>query len=327
MAKKRIFMYATHGTLVDHESYTFIKRGFDVYTAAWATDTRSMQSGPIEFNPKHPYQGKCHFLTDKDVAILSKIDVKSPYICPAGYHQEIQQTLLNNFDVLYVFQITPWLMLYAEEFLKLKRPVIFRTSGIPLWSWGHPHNYEKFWEYPTFYVLPSNPAELEFGSYQHMFKEHGARQIMISLQPELIDTTSKLESNNKFALSVDDTSPTNVEFIRSKLEKAIDFRMINRAVRFVPIAEVNKLFNSCYFFFDMTAGLLKYSVFEAILHNKPVLVLKDKSIHTFMRNTGLEVGLEYWHEGYDDTDKFKFYVDNPGALNRVFGAQKLWLIN
>jgi hypothetical protein len=126
-------------------------------------------------------------------------------------------------------------------------------------------------------------------------------------------------------LSVGGASRDAEERMKAKLKPLVDWVLINKNVRFVPSDEADKLFNSCYFFFDMTESLIKYSVLEAILHGKAVLPLEGRSIHRFM--SGVQVGLEYYHRGFDDTTRLKFYLDNPGALDRVYQAQRFWLNN
>jgi len=76
MTNRRLFMYATQTKLVEEESFLFYKLGFDVYTAAWATNQTTHFLGYREFHPKHFYQGSCDFLSDSDKKILSKIDVE-----------------------------------------------------------------------------------------------------------------------------------------------------------------------------------------------------------------------------------------------------------
>ncbi len=315
--RKKLFMYATHATLVNQESYTFIKRGFDVYTAAWATNTRSTyeSTDQIVFDTRHPYKGTCDFLTDDEVAVLSKIDVN---MVNAKFYPDVQELLLEKFDVLYVFQITPWLLLYAEEFLKQGKPVIFRTSGHPLTSWGTPHDISGLREYTQFNMLPTDVAEVVDGEDVYY--------IMASLHPELFDCDSRLDDSGKYMLSVGAASKDAELNIKEKMKPLVDWVLINKNRGFVSTSEVDKLFNSCYMFFDMTDSLQRYSVFEAILHGKAVLPLEDKSIHGFMSQPpGVEVDLEYWHNGFDDVEKLKFYLDNPGAVERVYQAQRLWL--
>ena len=324
-------MYATHATLVDHESYTFMKRGFDVYTAAWATNTRSRHSStrPVELNPLHPYRGKCDFLSEAVIEVLSKIDVSNGSVI---HVPEVGKALVDNFDILYVFQVTPWLLVYAEEFLKQGKKVIFRTSGIPLWSWGKPANYESLMIYPNFYLLASNPFELTIGAFKGM----QVPLIRMSLHPELIDTTVKLDftlptvwakPNEKFVLAVGETSlKGDIKLTHIMQNIGIDYKMINRGINYFSPSDCDKLFNTCYLFFDMNTALLRYSPFEAILHNKAVLVIENGDMHKYMTmGKGVNVGFEYWHRGYEDTNKIKFYVDNSVALDRVYQAQRLWL--
>lgn len=324
-------MYATHQTLVDHESFTFIKRGFDVYTAAWATNTRSQHlfNKPIEFNPLHPYQGKCDFLNDDVIKVLSKIQVDRNQV---QYIPEVGKALLDNFDILYVFQVTPWLMAYAEVFLRGGKTVIFRTSGHPLWSWGSPCNYESLLIYPKFHIVASNPNELTIGSFKNM----SVPLIMVSIHPELIDTTLMLDYNvittwekpsKKFVLAVGQGRLSDEGWIKCRMnEIGIDVIMINRSTFYYSINDVTRLFNSCYFFYSMEPRLLRYSDFEAILHNKATFVLNNGDIYEYMKN-GVHTNLEYWHNGYNDYDKFRFYINSPNVVQQVANAQKLWLLD
>jgi len=316
-------MYATHTTLIDNESYTFMKRGFDVYTAAWATNSRSRGESPIlATNPLHPYKGKCDFLTDEDISVLSKIDIRRGN--QVEYNNDVLELLLDKFDVLYVFQVTPWLMLYAKQFLEAGKKVIFRTSGQSLNAWGEPKNYRSLMIYRDFYLLASNPAELTIGAFKDIKKR--VITIMISIHPELIDSTSKLENCGKYMFSVGPAPISTEDRVKKLLEPVIEWRLMNRNRGFTSVDEANKLYNSCYFYFDMTTNLFQYSAFEAILHGKAILALKNGAIYKFMK-PGVKVGLEYWHNGYEDTKKIKFYLDNPKALARVYQAQRLWLDN
>lgn len=316
---KRVFMYATHPTLVDHESFTFYKRGFDVYTAAWATNTRSMYKSDtqIVLNHRHPYKGYCDFLSDDEISILSRIDVN---MVDAKYIPEVQEVLLSKFDVLYVSQITPWLMLYSEEFLKQGKPVIFRTFGFPFSSWGKPCDWEKFWVYPTFYPLPTNPAEIE----HHMFGDHEVPQILTSMHRELVNVDD-IHHKDKFALSVNQITDQAEVTIKSQLEQVVKWVLVDRSRGFVTQYDLDKLFNCCYFFLDTTENLIRYSTFEAIFHNKPFIVYRGGDMHKFMIKTGFSSGIDYTYSDYSDYDRFKFYVDNPGAMAQLFEVEKDWV--
>ncbi len=316
---RRIFMYATHPTLVDQESYTFIKRGFEVYTAAWATKTRSQwKSEEIQFLPNHPYQGKCSFLDDAIQEVLAKIDISMEQ---AKFYPDVQQALIENFDILYVSQITPWLLLYAREFLRCGKVVIFRTFGYPLHAWGLPNDFSELWRYPTFYVLPTDSAEVEldiFGKHKNVY------QIMASIHPELIDTESMVSGRGKFALTVFQLNDTEEDTIREQVEQAIPWICANRRKSFVPQSELDGLFNSCEFYLDPTYELLRYSVFEAIMHHKPTLVIRGKDMHKFMIKTGFSCGLETFFTGWDDADKIRFFGSNSEAVEQLLHDQLRW---
>jgi len=316
---KRVFMYATHPTLVDHESLTFYKRGFEVYTAAWATNTRSMYKSDkqIVLNPRHPYKGSCDFLSDDEISILSRIDVN---MVNAQYIPEVQEVLLNKFDVLYVSQITPWLMLYSEEFLKRGKPVIFRTLGFSFKSWGKPCDWERFWVYPTFYPLATNPAEIE----HRMFGDHEVPQILTSMHRELANVEDR-HYKDKFALSVNQITDKTEATIRDQLGKVIKWVIVDRNRKFVTQYELDKLFNCCYLFLDTTENLLRYSTFEAIFHNKPLIVYRGGDMHKFMTKTGFISGIDQTYSGYDDYDRLKFYVDSPGAMKQLLSAEGSWV--
>lgn len=312
-------MYATHPTIVDHETFTFQKRGIDVYTAAWATNTRSMwKAENIHFLSSHPYQGKCDFLSDETIETLSKIDVK---MMGAKFIPEVQTALLDNFDILYVSQITPWVMLYSEEFLKQGRHVIFRTFGYPLRAWGTPNDISPLCKYSTFHILPTDPAEIEVGVYSGLKNVH---QIMASIHSELLDITIKLDNCDKFTLTVIQIPLTAEITIRQSIEKSLPWVCVNRDKSFVPQYELERLFNSCEFYLDPTYNLLRYSVFEAIMHNRPVLVIRDKDMHKFMKKTGFSCGLETTFNGWDDIDRVGFYAKNHGAVEQLFQAQTIW---
>jgi len=317
---KRIFMYATHPTLVDHESLTFYNRGFEVYTAAWATNTRSMYKpeSQIELNPKHPYQGKCDFLSDDEISVLSKIDVN---MSNPKYSPDVQKLLLDKFDVLYVSQITPWLMLYSEKFLKQGKPVIFRTFGFGLTAWGEPNDWERFWKYPTFYPIPTDPAEVELG---YVFKEHKVPQILTSMHRELINV-EKRYYRGKFALSIGQIPLKSEISIKEQLEQVITWVLVDRNRNFIMRYDLDKLFNCCYFFLDITTELLRYSTFEAIFHNKPLVVYRGGHMNKFMVKTGFSSGIDCTYSGYADYDRLRFYVDNPGAMEQLFAAEKHWV--
>jgi len=316
---KRVFMYATHPTLVDHESLTFYKRGFDVYTAAWATNTRSMYKDAlqIELNPKHPYQGYCDFLSDDEISVLSKIDVN---MVNSKWLPDVQKVLSSKFDVLYVSQITPWLMLYSEEFLKQGKPVIFRTFGYPLKAWGEPNNWQKFLKYPTFYIVPTDPKEVEIG----VFGNNKVYQILTSMYRELVNV-DKRYYEDKFALSINQITDQAEDTIREQLGKVIKWVIVDRNRDFITRYELDKLFDCCYFFLDTTENLLRYSTFEAIFHNKPLIVYRGGDMDKFMVKTGFSSGINLTYAGYTDYDRLKFYVNSPGAMNQLFAAEKHWV--
>jgi hypothetical protein len=318
--RKRIFLYATHPTLVDQESFTFYKRGFDVYTAAWATNTRSQWDAgiKIEFLPNHPYQGKCDFLDDDTLRILSKINVN---MSGAIFYPDIQKALVDNFDMLYVSQITPWLMLYSEEFLKRGKHVIFRTFGYPLTAWGAPSNFTSFYKYPTFHIVPTDPAEVTLGTFKDCRSVH---QIMASINPELINTMTKLEQYDKFAMTILQLPIHAENSIKELVGRAIPWVCVNRGHTFVRQCDLDKIFNSCEFYLDPTYGLLRYTVFEAIMHNKMVLVIRNMDMHKFMNKTGFSSGLEFFFNGWDDTSKIKFFADNHGMVEQLSQEQSLW---
>ena len=314
-------MYATHPTLIDHESFTFYKRGFEVYTAAWATNTRSMytDASQISFNPKHPYDGTCDFLSDEEISILSTIDVN---MVNAKYIPEVQKLLVEKFDVLYVSQITPWLMLYAEEFLKRGKPVIFRTFGYPLKAWGTPNDWERFCGYPTFYLVPTDPKEVEIGT----FKDYKTYQILTSMHREFVNVEER-HYNEKFALSINQITDQAEITIRRQLEEVIKWVLVDRNRNFVIRYDLDKLFDCCYFFLDTTENLLRYSTFEAIFHNKPLIVYRGGDMDKFMVKTGFSSGINHTFTGYTDYANFKFYVNNPGAMEQLFAAEKHWVDN
>lgn len=320
VTNRRIFMYATHPTLVDQESFTFIKRGFDVYTAAWATKTRSQwKSEEIQFLPNHPYQGKCSFLDGATQEVLAKIDINMEH---AKFYPDVQQALIENFDILYVSQITPWLLLYAREFLRRGKVVIFRTFGYPLHAWGLPHDFVSLWRYPTFYVLPTDPAEVELGVFGD---NENVCQIMASIHPELIDIDSMVAAERgKFALTVLQIDGTGEDAVREQVERSLPWVCANRTKRFVPQLELDGLFNSCEFYLDPTYDLLRYSVFESIMHHKPTLVIRDKDMHKFMDKTGFSSEFETFFTGWDDVDRIKFFADNRGAVEQLLHDQLQW---
>ncbi len=312
-------MYATHPTLVDQESYTFIKRGIDVYTAAWATKTRSnMDSRYIELNPAHPYQGKCSFLNEAQINVISKIGVGMSGTMPL---QDVSNELVNNFDALYVSQVTPWLMNYARPFLARKKPVLFRTFGYPLGAWGEPSDYKTFYGSPTFYVVPTDPAEVEIGIFKGFPR---VRQIMATIYRELIDSESKYENHAPYALTILQGSVAG-EQLYIKQCKAIPLHIVNRGVRLTTNNELNKIFNSCTFYLESAIGLLRYAFFEAILHHKAALVLSNSDTYKFMVKTGFACNYDPRYKNFDDQTAIGFYTNHPEAVSQLLKDEETWL--
>jgi len=211
-------------------------------------------------------------------------------------------------------------MLYSEEFLKQGKPVIFRTLGFPFSSWGKPCDWERFWAYPTFYPLPTNPAEIE----HRMFGDHEVPQILTSMHRELANVEDR-HYKDKFALSVNQITDKAEAVIRDQLGKVIKWVIVDRNRKFVTQYELDKLFNCCYLFLDTTENLLRYSTFEAIFHNKPLIVYRGGDMHKFMTKTGFISGIDQTYSSYDDYDRLKFYVDSPGAMRQLLSAEGSWV--
>ena len=320
MSKKRIFMYATHPALVDQESLIFYKHDFDVYTAAWATNTRSLVPDDcIAFNSKHFYQGKCEFLSANDIAVLSKIDIGSRGIV---VDPNIQKVLLDNFDVLYVSQVTPWLMAYAEEFLKLGRPVIFRTFGYSLGSWGQPSDYQRLYKYPTFYIVPTDPKEVELDT----FKGYPTYQIMAAINKELINLDNTTDDYGKFMLVVfRDSDLVRNSRVKSSIEDIMKLVLVDKSANFITSDELDTLFNSCYLFMDVSSKLLRYSSLEAIMHNKPIIVYSRSDMLQYMIKTGFKSEVKCDFDGYGDLDTLRWCADNPVSMKQLATDEKMWL--
>lgn len=311
-------MYATHPTLVDNESQVFYDLGFDVYTAAWATNTRSnWHSSNIFLNPLHFYQGKCDFLSQDSIDILSKIEVS---MCGTHTNNDVSKVICEEFDVLYVSQITPWLMNYAPQFLALGKPVIFRTFCYPLQAWGSPANYMDLYGYSNFYILPTHMREIVYGTFGSFPR---VRYIMASVCKSLVN---KCQSSNhdKFALTVVQFDEAAENSVKLLISSAIRLEMINRRVKFVPIDRYWYLYNACYMYIDLIDYLLRYSTFEALLYDKPIIVVKDGDMHKFMHDTGFVSSVECFYGGLSDVAKIKFYVDNSNALDELFACEKHW---
>lgn len=334
---KNVFMYATHPTLVDHESLVFMKRGFNVYTAAWATNTRSDRSNnEIYFNDRHPYKGKCDFLSDDDISVLSHIDVVSHLEgtnCRGVIvHSDVRKVLLDKFDILYVSQITPWLMGYARNFLESGKSVIFRTLGYPLHVWGTDCDYQSLFKYKKFFVVPTDAFEVKTLNIPNQFIGN-VYPIMAALDESLIDCESKLESDEKFLLVVNRGTGLVGSKIKEEIDKIIRIEVVDKVAsgNYIDDKTLNKLFNSCYIFLDVTSDLLRYSMFEAILHRKPVLVYSKGYPRKYMKHNGMSSSVEYWFEGFadflPDWEKYVFYRDNPDVVNKLYLDERRWLDN
>jgi len=315
----RIFMYSTHPTLVDHESQLFYNLGHEVYTAAWATKTRSnWLSSDIYLNPLHFYKGGDELLTPTAVRNLSKIDIG---MTDSKFDNKVAKTLLDNFDILYVSQITPWLMNYAPTFLKANKPVLFRTFCYPLQAWGQPNDYQNLYKYKNFYIVPTHYKEVDYGTFGGYER---IRLVSPTLCEDLVIKNPTVK-NEKFILSVLQCSKGAEDRAISFYKNVINLRLINRQLRFVDQQEYNYLYNNCYLYLDFVTDLLRYSVFEALLRSKPILVMKDGDMHKFMVHTGFSSSIECFHRGFDDAQKVKFFLDNPGALSELLLCEKNWL--
>jgi len=132
----KIFLYATHQSLVRYESSLFQKLGHETYSA--------IGTGNLK-------------LDEETRNILSKIN-KSEH--SKGETDPAIAKALKKFDVLYVSQIPGWLMAYGPAFLKAGKKVCFRVYGgnIAQWGWTKKPILALF-KHPNFHMVSGWPGE------------------------------------------------------------------------------------------------------------------------------------------------------------------------
>ena len=319
-------MYATQTTLVEQESYTFHKLGFDVYTAAWATNQTTHLNRYREYNPKHFYQGKCDFLTDEETGTLSKIDVdwsKLPHR-QVDYYEDVQTLLLDKFDVLYVTAPTPWLV-YAKKFLEAGKIVIFRPFGYHPNTWGVV-DLGPLFAYDKFFVCTCTPVDQIYYPRSYC--------ITTMMNDELfLEVGEPCTGSGAFTVSAGID-----HHVFGNINEQLAIHGIPWATRqyyykgpWLNQAGMDALYSNSLIFLDLN-HIFKYPLLEAIAHGKVVVansVIKSGPLYKYLAGSGL-VCNDFWFddENYKDVGDVvaKLYKDDELKL-QVFEKQNDWLNN
>ena len=320
---RRIFMYATQSKIVEEESFLFHKLGFDVYTAAWAVGRTTHFFNYSEFNPNHFYQGKCDFLSDEEVAVLSKIDVNWGMLptVPTKYIPEIRDVLLDKFDVLYVTAPTPWLV-YAEDFLKAGKKVVLRPFGYAPYSWGKSIDLDVLFNYENFSVVTCTPYDVKH------YKNVSTAITMVN--KELILETTAPQGDYVFSIF-----PLANADIRDALKAkfaalGIPFNLHEYHGDWKPISEFNDLFNSSVMYLDLNS-MVRYPFLEAIARGKVAVTRgvhnpKSPQLHVFLMDSGLDRNLpSFYRDFYNAPDVVANLYNNPALRDEVLISQSKWL--
>lgn len=320
-------MYATHPTLVEQESYLFHKLGFDVYSAAWATnktthfssfDNKGRFSETSIFNPNHFYQGVCSFLSVDVVDAVSKIDVlwaRKPL-----YDGDIKNVLVNNFDVLYVSAPTYWL-LYAEDFLKAGKTVIYRAFIYHPDSWGKV-DLSGLFKYDKFFVVTCMPlfnqyykraySAITFINDELICKSNTEGSYVLTIYPEM-DINIRQNINNELSIE-------NVPWKVHEYWKDPKIWLSGR--------EFNDLFNNCLLFADLNTGI-RYPILESIIRGKPIVVYGNSMLGNYLiSNKMLNSNDGFLYANYNNASKVIINMFRDKNLReQVIKKQSLWLNN
>jgi len=322
MNKRKIFMYATQSKIVEEESFLFHKLGFDVYTAAWATNHTTHFFAYKEFNPNHFYQGKCDFLSDDEVATLSKIDTKwgeFPTI-PTKHIPEVRDVLLDKFDILYVTAPTPWLV-YAEDFLKAGKIVVFRPFGYAPYSWGRSIDLDVLFAYDNFRVVTCTPYDV--GHYQQ------ARTAITMVNSELFLSTNTPQSDYVFSVF-----PLANADIRDQLKNkfaaiGIPWKLHEYHYGWKSILEFNTMFDDSVMYLDLNS-MVRYPFLEATARGKAVVTMKtaerSPQLHVFLLDSGLDPNIPSFYKDFHSApDVVANLYMNPELRSQVIQVQSVWL--
>jgi len=316
-------MYATQSKIVEEESFLFHKLGFDVYTAAWVTNHTTHFNGYKEFNPNHFYQGKCDFLSDDEVATLSKIDTnwgQFPTI-PTKYIPEVRDVLLDKFDVLYVTAPTPWLV-YAEDFLKAGKIVVFRPFGYAPYSWGKSINLDILFGYDKFRVVTC--THYDAPHYPTPFTA------MTMVNKELFVDTKTPQSDYVFSIFPLVDSEVRIQ-LKTKFEAiGVPWKLHEYHYGWKSILEFNSLFDGSLIYLELNS-MVRYPFLEAMARGKVVVTrgnLKPTTpqLHVYLMENGLDSEiLSYYRDFHNAPDVVANLYRNPELRSQVVQVQSAWI--
>lgn len=332
MNKKRIFMYATHPTTVEQESYLFYKLGFDVYSAMWASGENAYHlkfseegkfSDIYKFNPKHFYQGKCTFLDDDAINKISNVDCNK-WLEKPKYIESVRDALLDNFDILYTSTPTHWL-LYAEDFLKAGKTVIHRVFFDDPYTWSR-DGLDVLFTYNKFFVVSCMPT------VNKCYKRSYHAEPIIN--KELVNEPSK---EGDYALTIFPVitpwvyQNINNSLLNAKIKWVVHEYIsdgANKARYWVSGSEMDKLFANCLLFADLNV-VVRYPILEAIVRNKPVVMLGNSVLKDhFTQNGLLSENSRFFYTRCDYQDISEVIInmaEDKNLREQTVRNQSLWL--
>jgi len=322
MDRKKIFMYATQSKLVEEESFLFHKLGFDVYTAAWATDQTTHFRGYKDYNPNHFYQGKCDFLTDDEINVLSKVDVswdKLPTVS-TRYVPEVRDVLLDKFDILYVIAPTPWL-LYGEDFLKAGKKVVFRPFGYAPYTWGKSVDISVLSNYEDFHVVTCTPYDVKH------YKNVSTAITMVN-KDLILDPAPQGDHIFTIFPIVNGQIKNDLAIKLNALK--IPWVLHEYHYEWKSSVDMDKLFSSSVLYFDLNS-MVRYPILEAMAHGKAVVMRGSLSPKTpqafvFLVDAGLDPTIPCYYKDFGNAPSVvaKLYASSE-LRDRVATVQTTWL--
>jgi len=236
---------------------------------------------------------------------------------PTIYYPDVSKVLLENFDAMYVSAPTPWL-LYAEDFLKAGKIVVYRSFGYPPYTWGKFVDLDVLFKYDKFHVVTCVPIDQK--QYQRSYTA------VTMLNRELIEPLPTAPSRYTFTV-FPDISPTIKKSVMAHMnDMQIPWTLHDYSKdAWKSHSEINKLFAECFLYLDLNNNV-RYTALEAILHGK-VAVIKDNYMLSYMRDTGLTIEDKFWYTNYESDLRetvLKLYLDDR-FRNKILEAQKVWL--
>jgi len=262
-------------------------------------------------------------LSDDEVATLATIDVNwsSLPTIPTKYIPEVRDVLLDKFDIIYVTAPTPWL-LYAEDFLKAGKMVVFRPFGYEPYSWGRSVNLSVLFPYDKFRVVTCTKYDVRH--YPRPFTA------VTMVNKELFVDTKTPQSD--YVLSIFPFANVAVrDQLRTKFEAiGIPWKLHEYHYGWKSTLDFNALFGGSVLYLDLNS-MVRYPFLEAMARGKATVTMgrlnpTSPQLQVYLVECGLDTNIPSYYRDYNNAPNIvaKLYT-SPELRNQVIQVQSVWI--